>query len=704
MAFRARALSRFATSDRIRQGRSNAYVYSTEDSGAELAAAGYFDAAARRFGLKAGDVIDCTVAVSGTPAKLALVVTQVLLGAVTVAPVGAVVPGASVPLQMAKPTLTAGDAQIKVEPAAAPGDGGSPITSYDARRSTDGQNWTITTGIASGQALAGLANGTPYQVQTAAVNAIGRGPWSPSETATPAVASNLVPIGAVMNATGDGIASEGSAAGLRNMWGVFERRLGLRMQPSPVSLIARSGTTIARTIGTNTPWIYPLALDAQAAQKADVPFFLTCGANDDVLSTDPVASPASLNDWKTAVSYYVQSNPQALRLPIMMTWPSGKGAEATYRATVWNLQRDYINALKASDPRVVLIDCSSIVPAEVANDANLVHPHEIGADKGAQLIMAAIEPHLAPATKAQVLDMIFAGTYPKMGAQRDPDRDLAVSGSGVVTAPVQGTVPSSKAISTTTGSNGIVASLVDTTNGRKKQVIRAGGSGSAAGIIKYEDKTALPLALTPGQYALAGMGAKLPPGYLGYGFELGSVAQSGSYQAAANAGTTAPISYTLDTILIARPSAPATSVGTAKKTISFRYGAGALPEADIEIEQPFGWAINDRTRHRPAHLGAVATPLALFGVLSGGAGTIRVNPGSFVPAGLTETDFAERRIYKGGDATIGSGTLVATLTGSTWTWATSGIVAGDALWAEVDANNGVGAKFTARSSAVYTAA
>lgn len=97
----------------------------------------------------------------------------------------------TIPAQMATPTLTPGDKQITVARAAAPADGGSAITSYDARYGTDGANWTTVAGIAASQVIGSLTNGTAYQVQTRAVNAVGAGAWSASANATPVAASTV---------------------------------------------------------------------------------------------------------------------------------------------------------------------------------------------------------------------------------------------------------------------------------------------------------------------------------------------------------------------------------------------------------------------------------------------------------------------------------------------------------------------------------
>lgn len=88
--------------------------------------------------------------------------------------------------------------------AAAPADGGSPITSYDLRWSTDQATWTTQTGIADPQTVSGLAASTTYYVQTRAVNAVGAGAWSPSgSAATQAAATAPVISGLAYDAVND---------------------------------------------------------------------------------------------------------------------------------------------------------------------------------------------------------------------------------------------------------------------------------------------------------------------------------------------------------------------------------------------------------------------------------------------------------------------------------------------------------------------
>ena len=85
-------------------------------------------------------------------------------------------------------SLTTGNESITVVWTAPANNGGSAITSYDLRHigsdATDkaDDNWTVEDNVWSSGALqatiTGLTNGTSYDVQARAVNAIGNGPWS----------------------------------------------------------------------------------------------------------------------------------------------------------------------------------------------------------------------------------------------------------------------------------------------------------------------------------------------------------------------------------------------------------------------------------------------------------------------------------------------------------------------------------------------
>ncbi len=82
-----------------------------------------------------------------------------------------------------------GDGELVAEWQAPSHDGGSAITGYQLRYSTDGTTWTTVSGTVTGKrwaVIGGLTNGDEYQVQARAVNEAGPGDWSPSGRGTPA--------------------------------------------------------------------------------------------------------------------------------------------------------------------------------------------------------------------------------------------------------------------------------------------------------------------------------------------------------------------------------------------------------------------------------------------------------------------------------------------------------------------------------------
>ena len=99
-------------------------------------------------------------------------------------------PAASVPSAPTAPVLTPGDGELGVR-WTAPVDNGSAIDDYDVRYGTGGAWTELPDGAKSTATTAtipGLTNGTAYQVQVRAGNAVGDGAWSSSATGTPVVA------------------------------------------------------------------------------------------------------------------------------------------------------------------------------------------------------------------------------------------------------------------------------------------------------------------------------------------------------------------------------------------------------------------------------------------------------------------------------------------------------------------------------------
>lgn len=123
---------------------------------------------------------------------------------------GGVSGAATAPGTMSAPTLTQIDrTSLLVARGSAPSNGGSPITSYDLRYSTDQATWTTVTGITASQTQTGLTAGTVYYIQTRAVNAIGAGPWSASK------ALDTVFDYSLYNEAGSATISAADLAGLR---------------------------------------------------------------------------------------------------------------------------------------------------------------------------------------------------------------------------------------------------------------------------------------------------------------------------------------------------------------------------------------------------------------------------------------------------------------------------------------------------------
>ncbi|MBK0329345.1 fibronectin type III domain-containing protein [Rhodobacteraceae bacterium F11138] len=120
----------------------------------------------------------------------------------------------TVPDRMPAPTVTAaGPTSLQVDLGAAPQDGGSPITSYDLSWREENGAYADITGVSDPAFLTGLQAGVVYQIRTRAVNAVGSGQWSPSETGVPEESSpsgDLPDIVANTDDTVDIMVDEGS--------------------------------------------------------------------------------------------------------------------------------------------------------------------------------------------------------------------------------------------------------------------------------------------------------------------------------------------------------------------------------------------------------------------------------------------------------------------------------------------------------------
>ncbi|MDR1448910.1 MAG: fibronectin type III domain-containing protein, partial [Propionibacteriaceae bacterium] len=85
-------------------------------------------------------------------------------------------------------TATALDSAVSLAWLPPSDDGGAPPTSYVVQYRASGGAWTeqaVPQATPTSAVVSGLANGTAYEFQVAAVNEAGRGPWSNTATATP---------------------------------------------------------------------------------------------------------------------------------------------------------------------------------------------------------------------------------------------------------------------------------------------------------------------------------------------------------------------------------------------------------------------------------------------------------------------------------------------------------------------------------------
>ena len=94
----------------------------------------------------------------------------------------------SAPSAPPAPVLTAGDGELAAS-WTAPSDNGAEIDDYDVRYRPSGGGWTDlpdpVKSASTTATLTGLTNGTTYEVQVRAGNAVGDGPWSSGATGTP---------------------------------------------------------------------------------------------------------------------------------------------------------------------------------------------------------------------------------------------------------------------------------------------------------------------------------------------------------------------------------------------------------------------------------------------------------------------------------------------------------------------------------------
>jgi hypothetical protein len=621
------------------------------------------------------------------------------------------------------------------------------------------------------------------------------------------VGAALLPVGKQIGILGDGVMSTAAAIAFRNafMWALLY--LGGRVIPGPQPMEAQSGDSFA-LMAARAPYAY--------GQKWDIAVLGSFGHNDGVMSTDPDNDATQLNAWKSAVDSWITNNPSALLIPICTTIGSTVGGESTASSfngaitvaqRVNQLQKAYIATKTAGDSRVLLVDTFALYdPPNMSpsGDANKVHPDDRGGYAlgfGAGGLGPTIGARIETKSRTQILDMLQAGTYPKLtpvrhlffaaapatdttitlnghtitfknsgavGQQVNTGGSAATTCTNLVTYINTNTASIGNATATTLSSGLNVLGLTtfaqtSATNAPVDLLAQPGTGGTLAGTVtptgSYADQLTLTNNLTngsgvgvtvakvsqtgyeqqsivvtgtpasqntvahtdtnnmqftgstPGNHYIVHAGltiddgaAGAPTGLHAWDFVMGTF---GSMMASANNANNTGPSRKIDTVVHTVPLNifGATIPAFGKRTQNQRWNATALT-GRVLFERVITSRVSDRTRHQPLYIAAdgilgsnnVLKPTG--SVTQAAGGTIRVEPGTWGPFGLTETDFVERRIYKGtsSDTGVGTGTLIGTISGSTWTktFIASDVSTGDKIWVEVDANNGVGSTVTAR--------
>lgn len=528
----------------------------------------------------------------------------------------------------------------------------------------------------------------------------------------------LAPIGSQIVFWGDGTMAENSTPGLRCpiTWTMFY--LCGRVMPSPAYMQAGSGGDLDT--------FYARRMTA-IRQKADIAVFTSQGHNDGLMSTDPDLNPAILNKWKRNLDVWIDGNSGAYAIPVCSTLGSTVSGETqasnanpglTRRQRVWQLQQAYVEA--KADRRIYYVATGEAYdPPNMSMDSGGFYTHmdeRGGYAIGFGVLGPAIGARVVAATKEDVLQMLYDGTYPGLvGGNIDGFGSL--TGSGGTKTAATGSYANGKVLTNNLGGTSVVTASKDVVAGRERQIVTITGTPAAEGNILQTATSNVVVSATPGRHALLSVGLAIdngsggaPVGLKGLQGAFGNYGIIGRVQD--SAGLSGPVANRIDTILMVPPKAfysSSTQYG-AKPACDTRWANAALTGRTV-LDRMSLRLIDTRTRSAPGYIGNDTiqndtAKLSLTGTLTSGAGTLRLEPGAWAPYGLTEADFMARRIYKGGgagNANIGAGVLMATLTGGAWTWTASGVVAGDQLFAEITVNNGTGGDVVERSDLIYVA-
>ncbi len=219
--------------------------------------------------------------------------------------------------------------------------------------------------IASGnQLVVGLSASSAGTINAVLTTSAGR---TLNMAVTVNAAVTVQPVGISFNWSADGLVAPGGGvgAGIANAHDQLRTRFGMRIQPTALSIMAMSGTSIGPAdFGGNSAWINPTALTAQFQQFPGFAIMRPWGANDNLLATDP---GANANDGFTT-NAQLQVDYDAVRagvakavaagtkiVCICPTAPSNKANEKLYRNAVWAGQKAQAEALAAANPGVKIV-------------------------------------------------------------------------------------------------------------------------------------------------------------------------------------------------------------------------------------------------------------------------------------------------------------------------------------------------------------
>jgi hypothetical protein len=530
-----------------------------------------------------------------------------------------------------------------------------------------------------------------------------------------------VAIGSTIGVIGDGTGSDGAAASVRNGPNQMMLYLNMRACPAPMFNFCRSGDTFA-LMTARVPFFNSM--------KCDIVVVWSFGHNDALMTTDPDIDATQINAWKVLAQLIIDGNTGASKIFFCSTIGSSVAAEGnassavpaqTLAQRVRSLQQAWVLA-KALPDRIIYValgeayDPPNMSPA---SDASKVHPDERGGYAlGYQTLGPAVGAHIVAKTKSEIQEMLRGGTYPNLtGTQFDTDVLMqgGTAGTKSGTNTPTGNVATGKNVTNNmTGTSAIVCALDTSDPTFTVQTITVSGTPAAQSTFNWKDTASISITgSTRSQLVLTTWGVKFdngsgsaPTGIHNYGGDFGNFGQYGTGTDLAT-GVTADLAYAMDTIIPTqgRPFFSSAGPFSANPQLTVRHSLVALT-AKFYVDRPQIHLPANRTKVSMMYLGTmpnassnyVLRPTGTISQATGG--TITVEPGWWNVYDPLETDFIERRIYKGvaGDTGIGSGTLIGTISGSTWskTFIAGDVTTNDKIWVEVDGNNGIGSTYTAR--------